>query len=179
MAKKRPADKPSSPPAIAGPLAAVPPDLLTLFDEPTIMHLGTRNAALEPIETLAFGVELVGDGREVTVFVPAVLSPLSLANLRDNGQLALNIVRPTDHRSLQLKGVWLGERRTTEADQQRLARYGDSLTEELGLVGIPRSIWRRLLWWPAVALRVEVREVFVQTPGRGAGRRLDGSGPAS
>jgi hypothetical protein len=181
MAKKRSADKPSSAPpaaANAGPLAAVPPDLLKLFDEPTIMHLGTRNAALEPIETLAFGVELVGDGREVTVFVPTVLSPPTLANLRDNGQMALNVVRPTDHRSLQIKGVWLGERRTTEADQQKLARFSESLTEEMGLVGIPRSIWRRLLWWPAVALRMEIWEVFVQTPGRGAGRRLDDVGRA-
>jgi hypothetical protein len=179
MAKKRSVEKDSPPaPAIAGPLAAVPPDLLKLFDEPVIMHLGTRNAALQPIETLAFGVELVGDGREITVFVPAVLSPPTLANLRDNGRVALNIVRPTDHRSLQLKGAWLGERRTTEADQQRLARYADALTDEMGLVGIPRSIWRRLRWWPAVALRVEVWEVFVQTPGRGAGRRLDGAGAA-
>jgi hypothetical protein len=174
MAKKKSAEKPSAGPAtIAGPLAAVPLDLLKLLDEPVIMHLGTRNAALEPAQVLAFGIERVGDGREVTVFVPAVTSGETLANLRDNGMLALSLVRPTDHRSLQIKGAWLGERRTTEADHERLARYRDALAEEMGLVGIPRSIWLRLIWWPAVALRMEVREVFVQTPGSSAGRRLD------
>ena len=180
MAKKRSDEKPGPPPSsVAGPLASVPPDLLKLLDEPVIMHLGTRNAALEPMSILAFGVERVGDGRELTVFVPAATSAETLANLRDNGQLALAIVRPTDHRSLQIKGAWLGERRTAEADHERLSRYRDDLSEEMGLVGVPRSIWRRLLWWPAVALRMEVREVFVQTPGRGAGRRLDDKGGAA
>jgi hypothetical protein len=184
MAKKRTEEKPrqkATPPrpSIGGPLASVPPDLLKLLDEPVIMHLGTRNAALEPISILAFGVELVGDGREITVFVPAITSGETMANLRDNGMLALAMTRPTNHHALQIKGAWLGERRTTEADHERLARYRDALTQEMGLVGVPRSIWLRLLWWPAIALRMEVREVFVQTPGKGAGRRLDAAGGAA
>jgi hypothetical protein len=176
MAKKRPDEKPGSaalPPA--GPLAAVPPDLLALLNEPVIMHLGTRTAALEPSSILALAAQRVSDG-EITVFVPVATSAGALANLRDNGQLALSIVRPTDHRSIQLKGVWLGERRTTEADRELLERRHAALSEEMGLVGVPRSIWARLLWWPALALRMEVWEVFVQTPGRAAGKRLDGAG---
>ena len=39
------------------------------------------------------------------------------------------------------------------------------MVQEMGLVGVPRSAWRRLAWWPTLALRMEVREVFVQTPG--------------
>jgi hypothetical protein len=176
MAKKRTDEKSATaaaPPA--GPLATVPPDLLELLNEPVIMHLGTRNAALEPNSILAIAAQRVSDG-EVTVFVPAATSAGALANLRDNGQLALSIVRPTDHRSIQLKGAWLGERRTTDADRAWLERRHAALSEEMGLVGVPRSIWARLLWWPAVALRMEVWEVFVQTPGRAAGRRLDGAG---
>ena len=40
------------------------------------MYLATRNAALEPLSALAFGLQVAGDGRELTVFLPAVLSPL-------------------------------------------------------------------------------------------------------
>lgn len=176
MAKRKSDEKPT--PGLAGPLAAVPQNLLTLFDEPVIMHLGTRSASLEPASTLAFGAQLVNRGLELTVFTPVVTAAETLANLRDNGNMALAVVRPIDHRSLQIKGVWLGERRTDEADRAFLARYRDLLTEEMGLVGIPRSMWHRLIWWPCVALRMEVREVFVQTPGPNAGRRLEAGGAA-
>ncbi|HVZ73024.1 MAG TPA: pyridoxamine 5'-phosphate oxidase family protein [Polyangia bacterium] len=168
--------------ALAGPLAALPDDVRTLLDEPVIMHLGTRDAALVPLSILAFGLHRAGDGRELTVFAPVAAAGETLANLRDNGQLALTLVRPTSHRSIQIKGTWLGERRVDEADRAFLARYRDALCDELGLVGVPRSLWRRLLWWPSVALRFEVREVFVQTPGPSAGKRCgeapeEGSSP--
>ncbi len=140
------------------------------------MHIGTRNAALEPMSTLGFGIQIVraaGATGEVTVFLPAVLAEPTMANLRDNGQMAVTAVCPADNRSAQIKGLWLGERRTDEADRAYLARYRDELTAVLGHVGVPRSIWRRLLWWPCLALRMEVRETFVQTPGPSAGQRCD------
>ncbi|HVT07771.1 MAG TPA: pyridoxamine 5'-phosphate oxidase family protein [Polyangia bacterium] len=152
-----------------GPLAALSDDLFSILEGPSIMYLGTRNAALEPMSVLAFGLRVEGDGREITVFLPAALAELPLRNLRDNGQMALNIVRPTNNRALQLKGTWLGERRTDEGDRAFVSAYRDALTQELGLVGIPRSMWRRVAWWPSLALRMELRDVFVQTPGPGAG----------
>ena len=108
------------------------------------------------------------------MFLPAVLAEPTMTNLRDNGQVAVTAVCPADNRSVQLKGLWLGERRTDEADRAYLARYCDELTVVLGHVGVPRLIWRRLLWWPCLALRMEVRETFVQTPGPSAGQRCDG-----
>ena len=163
----------------SGPLSALPAELAELLDGPAVMYLATRNAALEPLSTLAFGIHAAGDGREATIFVPAVLSPPALANLRDNGQVAVTMVRPTTHRSLQIKGVWLGERRTTDDDRARLLRYRDAMLDEMSTVGVPRSIWHRVLWWPAVALRIEVRDAFVQTPGPGAGLRAEAPAGAS
>src|SRR5262249_40112802 len=126
-----------------------------------------------PLAVFAFGLQAGADDREVTVFVPAALSPMILANLRDNGQMAVTLVRPSDHRSLQIKGVWLGERRTTDDDRAFLTRYRDGMLQEMGLGGVPRSVWNRIAWWPAVALRMEVRDTFVQTPGPSAGRRCE------
>jgi hypothetical protein len=156
-----------------GPLAALPPDLAALLEGPAIMHLGTRSADLVPSSTLAFGLRSAGDGREVTVFLAVELSAIPLGNLRDNGQMALSAVRPTTNQAIQLKGVWLGERRTDESDRAFVEHYRDLLTTEMGLVGVPHSVWRRISWWPTLALRMEVRDVFVQTPGPGAGRRCD------
>jgi hypothetical protein len=155
--------------AFSGPLSALPPELLALLDGPAVIHLATRDRDLQPTSTFAFGLDASGEGREVTVFLPVTLAPLSLANLRDNGQMALSLVRPTDHRAVQIKGTWLGERRADEADRALVERQREALTQELGLVGVPRSLWRRIVWWPSLALRMEVREVFVQTPGAKAG----------
>ncbi|HVX93906.1 MAG TPA: hypothetical protein VHK47_03255 [Polyangia bacterium] len=171
-------EKTSVLPALAGPLAAVPAELQGLLEQPVILHLATRNAAMEPMSVMAFGLERVGDGRELTVFLAAVVATETLANLRDNGQIALTLVRPTTHLAIQIKGTWLGERRTDEADRAYLARYRETTVEELGRVGVPRSVWERVVWWPVVALRMDVREVFVQTPGAGAGRRCGETGTA-
>ncbi len=67
----------------------------------------------------------------MTVFLPVAVAPFILPNLRDNGQMAVSLVRPTDHRALQIKGVWLGERRTDQADRAFVDRYRVALTEEL------------------------------------------------
>jgi hypothetical protein len=165
--------KPSAAGAGAGPLSALPEDLYELLRGPSIMFIATRNAALEPLSTIAHGLQVASDDREATVFLAAALSPAILANLRDNGQMAVTVVRPTDHRALQIKGAWLGERRTTEDDRAFLSRYREEMLQEMGLVGVPRSMWRRVAWWPCVALRMEVRESFVQTPGPSAGQRCE------
>jgi hypothetical protein len=156
-----------------GPLAALPPQLACLLEGPSIIYVATRNAELVPASTMAFGLQVAPGGREVTLFVPAATAADTLANLRDNGQMAISFVRPSDHAATQLKGTWLGERRTDEADRAFIARYREAITEEINLVGVPRSIWSRVVWWPSLALRMEVRDVFVQTPGPGAGRRLE------
>jgi Pyridoxamine 5'-phosphate oxidase len=159
---------------LTGPLASLPADLLSLVEGASIMHLATRNAALEPVSVLAFGLRVEDAGRELTLFLPASLSEVPLRNLRDNGQMAVSVVSPPDNRALQIKGTWLGERRTDEADRAFVSGYRDALTQTLGLVGVPRSMWRRVNWWPALALRMEPRELFVQTPGPSAGSRCGG-----
>jgi hypothetical protein len=153
----------------------MPPELACLLEGPSIIYVATRNADLVPASTMAFGLQVTPGGREVTVFVPAATSTDTLDNLRDNGQMAISFVRPSDHAATQVKGTWLGERRTDDADRAFISRYRDALVEEINLVGVPRSIWTRVVWWPCLALRMEVRDVFVQTPGPGAGRRLEPS----
>jgi hypothetical protein len=160
------------------PLAALPPDLYALLDGPSITYIGTRDAALVPMSTIAFGVQHGADDKEITLFLPVALSPAILANLRDNGQMTVSLVCPSDHRAIQIKGTWLGERRTGEVDRAFLSRYRDAMMQEMSSVGVPRSAWGRLSWWPTLALRMEVREVFVQTPGPSAGRRCEPAGGA-
>jgi len=167
------AGKPSPP--TAGPLAALPPDLLSVLEGASVQHLVTRSATLAPVSVLGFGVRIEPGTSNVTVFVPARVAPFAFENLRDNGQMALTAVNPVDNRAVQIKGVWLGERRIDEDDRAFLLHYRDALSNVLNLVGVPRSRWRQVAWSPTLALRMEVREAYVQTPGPSAGRPCEGA----
>jgi len=68
----------------AGPLGTIPADLFSVLEEKSIMHLGTRDAALHPTSTLAFGIQVApGTRNEITVFLPAALAEPTMTNLRD------------------------------------------------------------------------------------------------
>jgi len=45
-------------------------------------------------------------------------------------------------------------------------------------LGTPRALIERLTRWPAYAIRIHVEETFLQTPGPGAGARLQGGAQA-
>lgn len=132
--------------------------------------VGTRDAALRPASARAFGVEISAPTGTATVFVAAAGTQVTLANLRDNGQLALTFSRPIDHRSLQVKGRVLS---ITEADerQRRLQdRYFSRFAEGLIFTGLRQNLLRRIRYFPSYAVRFRIESMFDQTPGPGAGR---------
>jgi hypothetical protein len=147
-------------------------EVIELLASGVVMSVGTRDQALNPECVPAIGSRVNRDRRTLTVFVPRALAGATLANLEDNGQVAINFARPSDDKTMQVKGRSRGVREATDADRptQELARGG--LVEQLAGVGLPRALGRRMTWWPSVAIDIEVADVFVQTPGPGAGARL-------
>lgn len=133
------------------------------------IYVATRDATLEPESMLAIGAK-IHDGRcAISVYLPEVVSAPTLRNLADNGQIALTISRPRDHRTVQLKGTATGTRRAEAVDKELILVARAALVEQFACVGIPRSATRRLVWWPSIAVDVEVSDVFEQTPGPQAG----------
>lgn len=121
------------------------------------------------------GARVEPDRRELTVFLPAATADSTLANLRDNGRIAVCFSRAADHRSIQVKGRMLDERAGDEADREVVERYRAAVAQEWGFVGLPSRITFRVAAWPSRAVRLSIESVFVQTPGPGAGAPL---GPA-
>jgi hypothetical protein len=134
--------------------------------------VGTRDARLRPACSRAMGAKVDAAHDRVTIHLPQSSSARTLANLRDNAQIAVTFSRPLTHRSLQLKGVCTEVRAGTEADRSAQEQYRAAYVEQLQLVGVPRALSTRLSFWPSVAVEITVRDLFVQTPGPGAGRRL-------
>jgi hypothetical protein len=158
-----------------GDSAAPPPlcdEVVELLGSGVVMVVATRDAGLAPELVPAMGSRVGRDRRTLTVFVPRALAGATLANIERNGHLAITATRPSDHKSMQIKGGAQGVRDAADADRAMLEMLRGAMVEQLATFGMPRAITRRLTYWPSVAIDVEVNEVFVQTPGPGAGMPL-------
>jgi hypothetical protein len=136
------------------------------------IQIGTRDARLTPDCIRLVGARVEPGREEVTVFVPHATGATSIANLRENGRIAVCFSRPADHRSIQLKGRVVALDDAVPADRATVDRYRAGLVEVLAVLGLPPRTLLRMSHWPCVAARFHVESVFVQTPGPGAGDRL-------
>lgn len=155
------------------PPAAISPALAEFLESGLIMHVGTRSAGLKPSSVGAAGLRVEAP-TVVTVFLPEAVSPGALADLADNGQMTIELVKVTDARAVQIKGTLLDRRLATAEDLVFQESYRARLTPELAQVGMPRSTVARLILSPSHALRLKVQALFLQTPGPNAGRPLEG-----
>jgi len=153
---------------------AVPSDELAQFFEAGISILvGSRDARLMPDSTRAVGARLEGERAEMTVFLPRATSGATLANLADNGRIAVCFSRPVDHRSIQIKGRVVAITDAVPADRVWIDRYRSELVQCWGWFGLPPRTTLRMAHWPCAAVRFAIETSFVQTPGPGAGAPLD------
>jgi len=134
--------------------------------------VATRDRELEPEAVLAMGIRAHAGGRHLTVYLPTLTSQATRRNLEDNGDIAITLERAIDARAVQIKGKATSIRDSDEADRALQSVFRSAMIEQFALVGIPRATTRRLVWWPSLAVDVEVREVFQQTPGPKAGEPL-------
>lgn len=155
----------------AGP-SLLTDEILDLMGSGVDVYVGTRDAALRPESMLAMGLRADADRRHVVVYLPEALAAATLANLNDNGAVAVTLSRAGDLKTVQLKGTTTAIRPSDEADREFQLEYRAALAEQLAFVGVPRSATRRLVWWPSLAVTVQISDVFDQTPGPKAGERL-------
>lgn len=151
--------------------APISTELKEFLESGISLLVGSRDARLQPEVVRALGARIEEGGREVTAFVPDATAARTLANARDNGRLAVCFTA-VDHRSYQLKGSLIEVRAADEEDRRQIERYRAALAQHFGSVGLPPRLTLRIAHWPAHALRVAIEEVFIQTPGPGAGVAL-------
>jgi len=167
---------PSAPPGPALSSPEGPPplseDIVELIASGVAVSVGTRDERLQPEAMLGIGVRVHPDFRTFTVYVPEALAAATVKNLQHNGEIAVALARPHDHKSVQIKGRLRELRRATEADRDIQAVGRSALVEQFAGIGIPRPMTRRLVWWPSLAIEIDVRHVYQQTPGPGAGELL-------
>jgi hypothetical protein len=147
-------------------------DLIDFLQSGVSILVATRDAQLRPQCLRAMGATVDRARGIATLLLPEAVAEKTLAKLRDNGFIAITFSRPVDHRSIQLKGKCSGMRPCTDEERAMQERYRAAFAEQLQVVGLPRAISMQVRCTPSVAVDVTIAELFEQTPGPGAGRRI-------
>lgn len=146
--------------------------LIRFLEQGLAIHLGTRNANLEPNGLRATAVKVADDRQHLLVYVTSADAGVVLRDLRDNTQAAVTMVRPSDDRACQVKGTFVDVRDARPDEQRLLETQWRGFGEQLELLGIPPEATFAWQMWPCVAIRIRVTALFDQTPGPGSGGPL-------
>jgi hypothetical protein len=135
--------------------------------------VATRHGDLRPEFARGWGPEVSADGRSLTLCVSAPEGSRMRANLMGNGAVAVGFSPPTIARAVQVKGVAMVMGEPEAADLERVERHVRSFVAEAERIGAPPELSRRMFVREGlVAVQFSIDEVFDQTPGPTAGRRL-------
>jgi hypothetical protein len=149
------------------------PNVVEFIHGGVAVGVATRAEDLRPEFARGWGPEVSADGRSVTLCVSAPQGSLMRANLERNGAVAVGFSPPTIARAVQLKGVATVVGEPEAADLERVERHVRSFVAEAERVGAPAHLSQRMFVRTGlVAIRFPIDEVFDQTPGPMAGRRL-------
>jgi len=153
----------------------IPDRVVEVLHGPTWIQIGSRDEALRPAHTMAVGAVVHDDRQTVTVFVPTARSGRVLRDLTGNGRIAVGLAL-VSHESYQLKGTYISSRPTDDTDRARQEARRAALLESALEAGYPEAIARPLALGlaitPGVAITFRAEQVFLQTPGPGAGTLL-------
>ena len=149
--------------------------LVEFIHGPVFMALGTRNEKLRPAHTFAVGAIVNQDRETLTCFVLQSRAEKIMGNLEDNGKIALTVGSPS-HESYQLKGHYVSLRPTDAKDVAIQEIYRTKLVALMLQYGYPEQIVKPMIlgakYQPAVAITFRVEEIFLQTPGPEAGKKI-------
>jgi hypothetical protein len=136
------------------------------------IHLGTRDEQLEPSGCRAAALKVESDGKHVVVYVPQAASPRIFDNLRGNGCAAVSMARPTDDRTVQVKGLMLFSWDARPEEEAFARSQWAGFLGQLDAIGLPGAATSSWKIFPCVAVRLKVTALFNQTPGPDAGAAL-------
>jgi hypothetical protein len=151
------------------------PERITRFlDQANLAFAGTRSRELVPRGHRVSGWRLGADGRTLTAIISEYFTDHLVESLEDNGEFALTVEEFPSHETYQFKGRYRRHRQLQDEDHQVVDRIRDRFVKGMRhlYADAPEHMLKAFILKPAMAVEFEVREVFLQTPGPGAGTRL-------
>jgi hypothetical protein len=137
--------------------------------------VASRNAELVADVVRGCGCRVSRDRRRVTVLVEPSRAGTLLDDVVANRMVAVVFSQPSTHRTIQLKGTDARIVKVTPADRAVAARHLAAWIDELGSIGYAREFAAALRGRAEhlAAISFTPSAAFQQTPGPGAGQRLE------
>jgi hypothetical protein len=135
---------------------------------------GTRDRDLVPYGHKVCGWRVDADQCTMTAFVPEEFTPGLVASLQENGELAVTVEEFPSHETYQFKGRYLRDRAVRHDDVEIVDRIRRRFVRSLRPIyaDVSEDVLNAFVSNPSLAVEFEVLEIYLQTPGPGAGTRL-------
>jgi hypothetical protein len=148
--------------------------MVRFLESPVALQVATAGAHLRPSSTRGFGCWVEEDRRTLRVCVVEAQAVRFLDDLQLGCRVAINATDVLDLRGVQAKGELRERRAATLGEQEACRAYRAELVEVFVRIGVPRDgcggLWHS---GPIAVVRVAVDALFDQTPGLGAGSKLE------
>jgi hypothetical protein len=162
------------------PTASVMPVILPgkivqfLEQRANVAFAGARSRDLVPLGSRVSGWRIGADGRTLIALVPEPHTAGFVESLKENGEMALTVESFPSHETYQFKGRFVRHRPVQRDDLDMVDRIRDRFLKNLRTVYsmLPESIGAAFISPPGLAVEFDVLEIYLQTPGPGAGARL-------
>lgn len=152
-------------------------EVIQFMESGVSITAGSRDFRHVPSMARALACRVAEDGSQVDLWLVRSHSEQLRLDCRVSGHVAAVFSQPTTHRTLQVKGDYIGEAQDDGSapglvDEHR-SRFGD----ELAQIGFSRNFTDAMVntcGEPLVVVRFAALELYDQTPGPDAGRKLAG-----
>lgn len=155
---------------------SVPGVVAQFLDRASVAIGATRDASLIPRIHWVSGWQLDADQRSLWCFVPREFSAGLEASVAAKDLFSVTIEHIGPHECYQFKGRLLSSRPAGDPERAVVARCRERFRAAVQSL-LPQAagqgdLLKRYILEPALAVRLAVREIFLQTPGPGAGSLL-------
>jgi hypothetical protein len=153
----------------------IPGKLVRFLEEyANVAFAGTRDRDLVPFGYRVCGWCVGTDQRTMTILLPDEFLPRLKESLEQNGELAVTVEEFPSHETYQFKGRYLRHRGMKDGDVETVNRIRRRFVKSLRPMypDRPEEMLSAFVSPPSLAVDFEVVEIYLQTPGPGAGTRL-------
>jgi hypothetical protein len=148
-----------------------PLSLAALLETGVAIMVATRDEDLRAHVTRGWGGYLDAETGQLALALSEYPGSGVIADLEANGQVAVNLARPVNYQSMQVKGVVDSMGDCSDEELRRVRAHLGRFVDETESVGSPRII-ERIAGSEFVQVRITVDRSYEQTPGPGAGGEL-------
>lgn len=153
----------------------IPRNQVDFLARASVAVASTRDGRLTPHLHWLSGWQVEEDQETVLCLVAELFTGSLIESLQSNGQFAMVAERIGPHECYQYKGRFVDSRPPKPADEALFVACRERFVAAVSAHLVGRSSVERLRLRsrePTVAVRFRVEEIYLQTPGPGAGARL-------